>query len=198
MKNYLLLLLATPLLFTSCSVEENTTKKEREWVTINGMSMPKEDVYTVRPKGIAPYGHKSYFISGSDYDLDKLDNLYRQEFNHPDSLALDYNTNVKNKAFFMLMLKGLAENGTPEQKRYYIDEQLKLDTNLSNLEGFNTLLLSSLDFIEEEEALKIADDFYDKNRDVIQEIKWKSREDETAKVTELNNEYKSLKGRLGR
>ncbi len=194
MKKYLFLLLILPLLIASCSVEENTSKKDREWVTVNGMRMPKEDVYTVRPKGIAPYGHKSYFIAG--YDLQKLDNLYREEFNHPDSLALDYNTNVKNKAFFMLIQKGLAERGTPEQKRYYIDEQLKLDTNLSNLEGFNTLLLSSLDFIEEKEALKMAEDFYDKNRSVIQEIKWKNREDEKAKVTELNNEYTNLKSRL--
>lgn len=194
MKNYLFILFAVLPMFISCSVEENTTNKEREWVTIKGMSMPKEDVYTVRPKGIAPYGHKSYFLSG--YDLQKLDDLYRQEFNHPDSLTLDYNTNVKNKAFSILMLKGLAEKGTPEQKQYYINQQLKLDNNLSNLERFNELLLSSLDFIAEEEALKMARDFYDKNRLVIQEINWKDTEEEQAKVTELNNEYDTLKSRI--
>lgn len=196
MKSYLYFLFIVSLLFTSCSIEEKTTKPEREWVTIKGMSMPKEDVYTIRPKGIAPYGHKSYFISGADYDLQKLDNLYREEFNHPDSLALDYNTNVKNKAFFILMQKGLADEGTPEQKQYYINQQLKLDNNLSNLERFNELLLSSLDFIGEEEALKMASDFYDKNRLVIQEINWKNTEEEQAKVTELNNEYDSLKSRF--
>ena len=124
-----IILLSGILAIISCSSEE-TAKKQ----------IAAESMSNQRLIGTIPPQHKVYQGLLAEYDLNQFDKLYREDFNHPDSLKLDYNISVKALGFYLLMQKGLAEKGTLEQKKYYLDQQLKLDGNVPDVERFYLLL----------------------------------------------------------
>lgn len=156
--------IALPL-FISCSAENETVKKSSntEWVTINNVNLRKSDVVSPRPKGGLPYGHKVYTFMKEDVGLTEMDVIYRTEFAHKDSLKLDYNNTAKQMGIVFMMHKGLAEKGTAEQKKYYLNEALEMENNLPNLQSFYDLLTSSREIYTKQEIEAIALQFYTKN-----------------------------------
>lgn len=137
-------------------------------------------------KNSIPATHPVY--SMANYSLGEADSFYRNEIVKEGNTT--YGTDVKNTAFSMLIDKGLADNGTEEQKKYYVNEQLKLDNNLPSVKQFYALLLSCRSFMPKEELTKNAAAFYDKNKAAINKIKWPEPAQKNGKITELMKEHK--------
>lgn len=123
----------------------------------------------IKFRGDIPKNHPFYNViykNINTYTLDDVDRAYREHiFNE---IKRDYTNNLKNDVFAILMSKELATKGSPDQKKFYIDEMMSLDTNLPNLLQFYYLLTSCKGYISKTDMKDIADRFYDKNKNVIE------------------------------
>ncbi|OYQ34705.1 hypothetical protein CHU92_11455 [Flavobacterium cyanobacteriorum] len=137
-------------------------------------------------EGIIPVEHPFYDIikDPDSYSIKDIDSYYRKEFLKVDTP--DYIPNLKNYAFKILMEKGLPEHGTQEEKLFYLNEQLRLDDNFPNINNFYSLLLSSRDFLKDEELTGMADAFYEKNNKSIEKATWPTE-------TQKRNKEKTLR-----
>lgn len=191
---YLYCIAIVSLLLSSCSAEGEAAKNEIEWVTINGVSVKKSDVELPRPKGALPYGHKVYSFMNSDLGLNTMDKIYREEFAHPDSLKLDYNQTARQMAFFFMMQNGLKEKGTPDQKQYYIKEQIAMDQNIAGIENFYELLASGSEIFDKVQLESLGDAFYDKHYKSI--TNGTLQDDTTPYVTRLEESFKKFESKI--
>jgi hypothetical protein len=124
----------------------------------------------------------------SHYSLQDADSFYQNEISK--EATANYTTNLKNLGFTLVMEKGLADTGTDEQKRYYVNEQLKLDSNLTTIDKFYELLLTCRSFDTKENLYKDAAAFYEKNRAAINKKQWPNAEDKKQITLELMNKHK--------
>ena len=113
--------------------------------------------------------------------LSDLITLYKQDASL--SKDSDYDTNLKNM-WMILINKPLISEGTDEQKKFFIYEQLKLEHNLPHMEAFVNLLAETKS-IDNEERNKIFEDFVEKNTVAINKIIWKTPEEKAEKNQEL-------------
>ena len=178
----MILLFSGVIILLSCSTENEAVSK----------ALVQTDE-TGRELGLIPEGHKVYDGMKADMSLDEYDALYRAEFDHPDSASLDYSNSVKSVAFAFLMMKGLAENGTPEQKLYYLQQQAALDSGLS--EQFYVLLASCRGSLAKTKLEKLDRKFYNKNLKVaasIQELSPNEKEEFISLLKDSRSKYKDL------
>lgn len=167
-------------LIASCSTENETVSKTLVRTDEKG-----------RELGLIPAGHKVYDGMKAEVTLNDYDALYRSEFDHPDSASLDYNNSVKSVAFAFIMMKGLAENGTPEQKLYYLEQQASLDSGLS--EQFYVLLASCKGSVANIKLEKLDKKFYNKNLKVaasIQELRPYEKDEFISLLKDSRAKYK--------
>lgn len=127
---------------------------------------------TQKTKGILPNGHPVFLAlkDSVNYDLDKVDKLYRLSI--IEDASSDYILNLKHFGFRLAIEKGLIEKGTNEQKSFYLNEQMKLNRNFANIDSFYNLLLSCKNFMSSKEMLDMADAFYKKNKSAIENSDW--------------------------
>ena len=184
MKN-IILLLSVIVLF-SCSeekIENNVQQKNKELV-----ALPEA-------QGVVPKGHKIHDMMRvpARITLDEADNFYRRE------VAISnehYSSSLKSFGFLLMMKKGLAVDGTEEQKQFYIKEQLKMDTNLATIPQFYNLLVSCNEFIEQAELIRIGRQFYEKVKAEIETTTWPDPQKKKDKLLKLKQQHGNLYKRL--
>lgn len=184
MKN-IILLLSVMALF-SCSeekIENNVQQKNKELI-----ALPEA-------QGVVPKSHKIYDMmrEPAKVTLNAADNFYRSE------VAISnehYSSGLKSFGFILVMKKGLAIDGTEEQKRFYIEEQLKMDTNLATIPQFYNLLVSCNEFIEQNKLIAIGRQFYEKVKVEIENTTWPDPQKKKDKLLKLKQQHGNLYKRL--
>jgi hypothetical protein len=143
---------------------------------------------TFRPenteKGSVPEGmFVQKVLSGQEKaeTLTDLIKLYKQDAGL--SKDTDYDTNLKNM-WMILINEPLIKEGTEEQKKFFIYEQLAMEHNLPHLDKFVNLL-SSAKSIDSNEKDRIFEEFVTTNETAINSIVWKSPEEKAEKNQEL-------------
>lgn len=172
MKNSIYIYAAVCLLLISCSQDkENLNAGEIKGVTANAQI----------EKGAVPKDRLVYKVmfTPSDFTMEQIDDMYK---NDVASARADYITNLKNM-WFVVLNKKLVKEGAEEQKRFYIDEQLKMENNLANINSFYDLLRSSS--FTESEKFDLADRFSVKNKAVVDELCSDDAKLKAEKITEL-------------
>ncbi|WP_417367503.1 hypothetical protein [Flavobacterium beibuense] len=133
-------------------------------------------------KSIIPMNRSIFTIMG---DVDKYTSTQLYEFYKIDVAEFDdeYVEDLKNMWFCLISSK-ISSDGDEEQKRYFLNEQISLSSNMPNYGKFY-FLLRSCSFMEREEMSKIASQFYSKNKAVLENIKYESDEEEKKYMQDL-------------
>jgi hypothetical protein len=116
--------------------------------------------------------------------LNEVDLIYKSSV--PTSKNEPYYDNLRQVGFMLMVRNGLIEEGTKQQKLYYINEQLESAANLPNYNDFYLLLNSLKSEVSLSELTGYSDKFYNKNLALIKEIGWENEEEKTQKINELN------------
>ncbi|WP_330442642.1 hypothetical protein [Flavobacterium sp. C4GT6] len=158
----------------SCSDDKETTEE--------GLTLKSEKVSEDRMKGDVPRDRIIYSAFGESANLsvDELIELYKEDISTANP---DYVTNLKNM-WLTVIKHRLMKEATEDQKLFYIKESLAIENNLAHFTGFYTMLATSTS-IDRKEKDVMADEYYKKNYDVIQQLQWKSPEDKKKKEGEL-------------
>lgn len=114
--------------------------------------------------------------------LADLEILYKKDTNT--SQGTDYDTNLKNMWLILIYKRLLNDEGTEEQKKYFINEQLKLEHNLPHLENFVNLLFETKS-LSNEDRDSFFEKFVDINTKAINQIVWKTPKEKEEKLQEL-------------
>lgn len=179
MKRVFLLL----LVFISC---QNQVEKE---ITTKNLSDKLHEnatkVYGGKPPTDNPILKE--LLTSNDKDLNRVDSIYKS--NIEIGKGFDYYENLKQYGFKLVMKHGLVEDGTSEQKKYYINEQISLSNNIPNFDQFYLLLKSSSTFLSKKELIDIGDMFYNKNKEYIEMIEWPDINSKQNKLNDLYNKY---------
>ncbi|MFN3640222.1 MAG: hypothetical protein ACK4UK_04825 [Flavobacterium sp.] len=152
------------IVFISCN-SEKSTEIERNIVgkELNNNALNKE---SFNP----PMNHpvKAAFMSVNPIGLKEADDIYKSSM--PSSANELYYDNLRQMGFMLLIKNGLIENGTKEQKLYYINEQLESVANIPNFKDFYLLLNSLTTEVSQEVLIGFSNKFYNKNLDLTQEM----------------------------
>lgn len=191
MKNILFLILITVVL---CSCEEHTNQ-DAEINTISkklSSQATTDDVNSFDP----PMNNSiKALLYTEEKKLKVADSIYRTDIEKSNAKA--YYENLKQIGFLVMINHGLIEEGTKEQKEFYINEQLNLDINLLNINNFYKLLSSSQDDFTKNELQDFSTRFYSKNKNSIEKVmKFAKVEDKIKKLEELNSSYEAFKKSL--
>ena len=128
-------------------------------------------------------------------NLNAADSIYRAEIEKSNAKA--YCHNLKELGFIALVHHGLIEDGTKEQKEFYINEQMNSQVNLPNFKNFYALLSSCQDDFSRNELQDFGEDFYTKNKNYIEnKMQYRTVENEKRAITKLNSAYESFKNSL--
>lgn len=168
----------------SCQNEQETNNQE----AVNELKNTPD----FNQPGIIPRSHEFFEILWNieDYSLNDLDQYYKSEVAENDA---HFSHNLKHRMFLELMHKGLAEQGTPEQKKYYLDEQMDLKNNLPTITDFHVLLKSyGINHLTFEECMAIRDEFLDKNDAVIEKMTWSDPAKKKEKIDEIAQEVRNF------
>lgn len=122
-------------------------------------------------KSIIPMNRLIFTIMG---DVDKYTSTQLYEFYKIDVAESDdkYVEDLKNMWFCLINSK-ICNEGSEEQKRYFLNEQISLSSNMPNYGKFY-FLLRSCSFMEREEMDRIASQFYFKNKTVLENIEYEN------------------------
>lgn len=191
MKNILFLILITVVL---CSCEEHTNQGA-EIDTISkklSSQATTDDVNSFDP----PMNNSiKALLYTEEKKLKVADSIYRTDIEKSNAKA--YYENLKQIGFLVMINHGLIEEGTKEQKEFYIKEQLNLDINLLNINNFYKLLSSCQDDFTKNELQDFSTRFYSKNKNSIEKVmKFAKVEDKIKKLEELNSSYEAFKKSL--
>lgn len=116
--------------------------------------------------------------------LVEVDKIYKSTV--PTSKNEPYYDNLRQFGFMLLIRNGLIEDGTKEQKLYYINEQLESSANLANGKDFYLLLNSLKSEVSLKELKEYSDKFYNKNIALVNEINLEKEEDKIKEINKLN------------
>lgn len=178
MKYKLLYIVIFAITLISCSEEQ--TINSNDDINTEEISSRPENV----KKGSVPEGmFIKKVLSGQQKaeTLNDLITLYKQDVSL--SEGKDYDTNLKNM-WMILINDPLISEGTEEQKRFFIYEQLKSEHNLPHLGKFLQLLRSTKS-IDKNEKGRIFEKFVKANEAAIDSIIWNSPEEKTKRKEEL-------------
>lgn len=128
----------------------------------------------------------------SNYTFADVDAFYRREIEKAD--GLDHTTNLKNMGFHLVMEKGLLKEGTDVQKKYYLDQQMSLESNLPNFTNFYRLLVASRNLLGLKQAMEYARSFQTKNQMAIEnlELDDAGKEDLSAQLSQARILFEEL------
>jgi len=173
MKNFTYLVACICLLFASCTQEKES---------VNDGNEKGATAATQVEKGAVPRDRIVYKVMfrQDDFSLNQLDEMYREDVLNASG---DFETNLKNM-WFIVLNKKLVDQGSDKQKQFYINEQLKMDSNLPNIDSFYKLLLSS-SFLTETEQVAVSARFNGKNKKVIENVYAGNVLEKDAEVTKL-------------
>jgi len=154
--------------------------KDIDNVDLNEQSLKSE--ITEESNGGVPRDKIIYsiFDKTETLSLNELMELYIKDAN---SAKQDYSTNLKNMWFAVLRTKVLND-GTDEQKLFFIKEQASLENNLPFFTDFYNLLATSK-ILNKAEKESMANEFYTKNINAINDIQWTTPDDKQNKISEL-------------
>lgn len=132
-------------------------------------------------RGAVPKDRLVYKVmfTPSDFTMEQVGEMYKSDIA---TAGEDYATNLKNM-WFIVLNKKLIKEGTDDQKKFYINEQLKMENNLPNIKGFYDLMLSSS--LTESEKYDLAERFSAKNKDVVESLYNDDAKMKGEKMTEL-------------
>ena len=179
MKKIVLLLacvvLGTTAIIVSCSddKEVNTGRDAK------AKSLP---VAAAKMKGEVPKDRLIYNVLGTaeSLSLNELVETYNKDVS---SAGSDYVTNLKNMWLTVLNPRVYNE-GTEDQKLFFINEQVALENNLAHFTGFYNLLAVSKK-MDRAQKDRIADTYYQNNLKAIAEVHWPNPGDDKKKESEL-------------
>ncbi|QEE51054.1 hypothetical protein FUA48_16160 [Flavobacterium alkalisoli] len=167
-------ILAFTSLFVGCSDDKDTTTEDT--------SLKSKVVTEERAGGMIPRDRIIYntLSDAESIPLTKLEELYKEDVRTAEA---DYTTNLKNM-WLTLINHRVYNEGTEEQKLFWINEQIALDNNLPHFTGFYNLLASSK-LLSNAEKDKILKDFIEKNEKAISAVQWTTPKKKKAKEMEL-------------
>ena len=141
----------------SCSDDKELKSSD---VTTKSLSTDKVDM-----KGEVPRDRLLYRTIGHVENLSTNDivDAYKKDISTAQS---DYLTNLKNM-WLTALNNRVYEDGTEDQKLFFINEQLALENNLAHFTGFYNLLATSKK-LTKDEKVSMADAYYDKNLKQLQ------------------------------
>ncbi|WP_297332103.1 hypothetical protein [Flavobacterium sp.] len=171
----LYLIFAATLISCSDDKVNNSTDIDANQITFRPENTEKGSV----PEGV--FVQKVLSGQQKAETLTDLIKLYKQDAGL--SKDSDYDTNLKNM-WMILINEPLIKEGTEEQKKFFIYEQLAMEHNLPHLDKFVNLL-SSAKSIERNEKDRIFEGFVTTNKTAINSIGWKSPEEKAEKNQEL-------------
>lgn len=116
--------------------------------------------------------------------LVEVDEIYKSSV--PSSKNEQYYDNLRQIGFVLLLKNGLIEDGTKDQKLYYVKEQLQSSANLLNVKDFYLLLNSLKPYVPLKELNHYSNQFYSKNLSLINEINWEKEQDKKIEINKLN------------
>jgi len=137
-------------------------------------SSDKSDCVTVDDdKSIIPMNRLIFTVMG---DIDKYTVTQLYEFYKIDVAEFDdkYEEDLKNMWFCLISSK-VCNEGNDEQKRYFLNEQINLSSNMPNYGRFYSLL-RSCSFMERDEMDRVASRFYSKNKLVLENMEYENEE----------------------
>lgn len=182
MKNLFLSIFAVilPLSLISCHNEKNEAieksivdeKLHQKALNKNSFNPPSDHPIKVEFKLVNQKG------------LKEVDAIYQASM--PASKNEPYYDNLRQFGFMLMIRNGLIEEGTKEQKLYYMNEQLESVANIINFNDFYLLLNSLKSEVSLSELTGYSDKFYNKNLALINEIGWENEDEKTQKINELN------------
>lgn len=174
-KTLYLIIFAATLISCSDDKVNNSTDIDTNQITFRPENTEKGSV----PEGM----FVQKVLSGQEKaeTLTDLIKLYKQDAGL--SKYSDYDTTLKNM-WMILINEPLIKEGTEEQKKFFIYEQLAMEHNLPHLDKFVNLL-SSAKSIDSNEKDRIFEEFVTTNETAINSIVWKSPEEKAEKNQEL-------------
>jgi hypothetical protein len=190
MKNLIYVLLVLPL-FWSCQDQVENPSEIKTLSKKIAKQAVSDDVNSYSPPMSNPI--KNMLFSTSK-NLTEADRIYRAHIEESNAKA--YYLNLKQIGFMAMIEHGLIEEGTKEQKEFYINEQLNLEVNLLNFKNFYLLLASSQDDFSKQELLEFAERFYSKNKNYIENNKNLKESDKNEDLEKLNTNYDYFKNNL--
>lgn len=127
-------------------------------------------------KSVIPFDRVIFDVMGDEhrYKTEQLTTFYKLDMK---TASPDYSADLKNMWFCLLCSKVAAE-GSDEEKKFFLEEQINLDSNLPNYSRFYYLLRNCSSFIDNDEMKSIASSFYDKNNKVLDSIDWEDNDAE--------------------
>lgn len=114
-------------------------------------------------------------FNSSKNDLNKVDKIYKENISK--SKSKDYYENLKQYGLSLVIKHGLIENGTSEQKKFYIQEQVNSLSNLPHIDNFYSLIKSKNLSISKQELSKLELTFFNKNINYINTLDWSLDQD---------------------
>ncbi|MFP9112762.1 hypothetical protein ACLI1A_02400 [Flavobacterium sp. RHBU_3] len=177
MKNAFYLMLAA-LAFVGCSTDKEFNTSEE------GLSL-KNRIEENSDKGAIPVDSEINKVSSGEIkpgSLSEMIDLYQIDTQKSEGTA--YDTNLKNRWLFSIYKPLLSGEATEEEKKFFIQEQLKMEHNLPHIANFYKLL-SITSGISEAEKEAICSRFKENNDAAIADIQWHTAEEKKQKQTEL-------------
>ena len=175
MKHIIPYLIVFAMLMAGCSIEEESA----EITEVNVKSLIDKQ----RENGEVPKGRGFYTImhDPSQYSLDELIDLYKKDIKGIEQE--DYNSNLKNM-WLVILYPRLIEEGSDDDKLYFIEEQMNMDSNLPHVDKFYTLIFNCNKLSKEEKWEKFTV-FSKKNMEVVEKIQWRSPEEKKRKLGDM-------------
>lgn len=179
MKNKIFYLAILSLLFISCSEDKPNNSEDTTTIVQKSKTVQNEN------NGAVPNdAHISKILRGDSKvaTLDEMIALYKEDSKK--SQGTSYDTNLKNMWLILIYNRLLNGEGTPEQEKFFLYEQVQLEHNLPHVGKFYKLLANtrSVDKNEKEEISKL---YREKNQKAINTIVWNTPEEKKQKEEEL-------------
>lgn len=178
MKHITIFFCLSILLLQGCSADRQIDTSDKKAHVVDDKTLGDGSI----PRSKLVY---SVLYQARQSTIEEMDTMYRKDIL---DTAPDYDANLKNM-WFMIINDRLAVEGDKKLKEFYLDEQIRLDQNLANVEGFYKLLQSCSSFMDVKEIFDIAAAFQKKNKNVIENvIQWKDVKSKNIKIGELTYE----------
>lgn len=163
--------------FVSCSDEKETNINEG----VNQKILSEKG----REKGEIPSSmavNQMLYGAIKPASFSEIVKLYKKDISQ--SKDTDFDTNLKNMWLIVINNSLLNGEGTEDQKKFFVYEQVNLEHNVPHIDKFFSLLsiTNSIDSKEKEALIK---EYTEKNQKAINQIVWQSPEEKKQKEQQL-------------
>ncbi len=156
---YFTIMIIASCFFASCEQKDESAKATASTINLG----PAES-----DKGAIPDWHpiNMMLLKAGQYTFQEVHAMYKKDIENV--RGKDYTSNLKNFGFRLAMETGLLKDGTNEEKKFYLDEQMGIDVNVLTFDDFYLLLAKSRAFLGLKAANAYSNAFYAKNNEQIQ------------------------------